>query len=187
MITILWASPNDDGLTAACVEAAQRGVKAAGYACDTIALNNASIGMCRACGNGWGTCREQHECCVQDGFQAVHHMVRQAEAVIAVTPVYWGDMAESAKCFFDRLRRCEALLREAGTLHGRDFLAVAAAGGSGNGTITTLAQFERLAGHLGMRFFDGIPVKRFTRLYQLDTVERAAAALAAAVRTGAAT
>lgn len=182
MVVILWASPNEDGLTAACTEAAKRGVEAAGGQCELICLNEAGIGACHACGNGWGTCREQHTCCVEDGFQAVHKRVLQADAVIAVTPVYWGDMAESAKSFFDRLRRCEALRREKSPLFGRKFLAVAAAGGSGNGTISTLTQFERLANHLGMHLFDGIPVKRYTKAYQVPAIEQAAAALQGAIQ-----
>jgi multimeric flavodoxin WrbA len=179
MILVIWSSPNDDGLTAACAHAAERGIVKAGGQCRLVKLNDSNIGACRACGSGWGTCREEHYCCVKDGFQALHQEVREAEAIVAVTPVYWGDMSESAKNFFDRLRRSDALLREASALHGKCFLAVAAAGGSGNGTLSCLTQLERLCGHLGMRMFDAIPVKRFTRQYQLETIECAAAALAA--------
>lgn len=182
MILVIWSSPNDEGLTAACARAAERGIQKAGCECRLVKLNACCIGACRACGNGWGTCRDEHECCVKDGFQELHEDVRKAEAIVAVTPVYWGDMSESAKNFFDRLRRCDARLGEASALHGKLFLAVAAAGGSGNGTLSCLTQCERLAGHLGMRMFDAIPVKRFTRDYQLDTIENAAAALAGAAR-----
>jgi hypothetical protein len=59
-------------------------------------------------------------------------------------------------------------------------VAVAAAGGSGNGTLSCLADFERLASHLGMKLLDAIPVKRYTKQYQLDAVEGAAKALASA-------
>jgi multimeric flavodoxin WrbA len=180
MILVLWSSPNDEGLTEACARAAEKGIAGAGGACRLVKLNDAGAGACRACGNGWGTCRDGHFCQVQDGFQALHEETKKAEALVAVTPVYWGDMSESAKNFFDRLRRCEALLGSRGALHGKPFLAVAAAGGSGNGTLSCLTQMERWAMHMGMRMFDGIPVKRFTRDYQLDTVECAAAALVSA-------
>lgn len=181
MILVLWSSPNDEGLTAACAHAAEKGVLAAGGECALYKLNDLGIGSCKACNDGWGTCREEHFCQVGDGFQALHGEVRKADALIAVTPVYWGEMSESAKDFFDRYRRCEARLGPQGALYGKPMLAVAAAGGSGNGTLSCLGQFERLAGHLGMRLFDGIPVKRFTRDYQVDAVERAAAALVVSI------
>jgi multimeric flavodoxin WrbA len=178
MILVLWSSPNEEGLTAACARAAEKGIADAGFPCGLRKLNELGIGSCQACGNGWGTCREEHACQVLDGFQALHAEIRKADGLVAVTPVYWGDMSESAKNFFDRLRRCEALRGPQGALHGKPFLAVAAAGGSGNGTLSCLVQMERWAAHMGMRMLDGIPVKRFTREYQLDAVERAAAALA---------
>jgi multimeric flavodoxin WrbA len=182
MILILWSSPNGGGLTAACAHAAEKGIAGAGGECRLYKLNDMGIGACRACGNGWGTCHEGHVCQVQDGFQALHEEVKKAEGLVAVTPVYWGDMSESAKNFFDRLRRCEATLKGKDHLGRKLMLAVAAAGGSGNGTLSCLTQMERLASHLGMRMFDGIPVKRFTRQYQLDTVECAAAAIVSAIK-----
>lgn len=182
MILILWSSPNDGGLTAACAHAAEKGIAGAGGECRLYKLNELGIGSCQACGDGWGACGDGHVCQVEDGFQALHEEVGKADGLVAITPVYWGDMSESAKNFFDRLRRCEARLGQQSALYGRPFLAVAAAGGSGNGTLSCLTQFERLAAHLGMRMFDGIPVKRFTRKYQLNTVECAAAALASSIQ-----
>lgn len=182
MILVVWASPNKNGLTAACAHAAEQGIADAGGECRLFQLNSLGIGSCKACGNGWGTCREEHECCVADGFQALHAQAARADALVVVTPVYWGEMAEVAKNFFDRLRRCEAIRREECALAGKPMLAVAAAGGSGNGTLSCLTQFERFAAHLGMSLLDGIPVKRYTRQYQLDAVRSAAAALAAATK-----
>jgi multimeric flavodoxin WrbA len=182
MILVLWSSPNDGGLTAACAHAAAAGIEEAGGEYRLVKLNGMGIGVCQACGDGWGTCGEEHFCQVMDGFQALHEDVKKAEGLVMATPVYWGDMSESAKCFFDRLRRCEARQSRQSALFGKPFLAVAAAGGSGNGTVSCLTQMERLASHLGMRMFDGIPVKRFTRQYQLASVEAAAAAMTAAMK-----
>jgi len=182
MILVLWASPNDDGLTAACAHAAEKGINSAGGQCRLVKLNEQSISACKTCGNGWGTCREQHECCIEDDFQALQALVQKADALVFITPVYWGEMAEVAKCFTDRLRRSEATRRDESLLAGKPMVAVAAAGGSGNGTLSCLSQFERLAAHLGMRLIDGIPVKRYTRQYQLAAIESAAAALVAAAK-----
>lgn len=181
MILVLWASPNEAGLTAACAHAAAKGMQDAGAACEMVQMNKLSIGSCHACGNGWGSCRNEHCCQVQDDFQALHAKCREAAALVVVTPVYWGGMAEVARNCFDRLRRCENEFL-GGTLAGKPMLAVAAAGGSGNGTLSCLTEFERLAGHLGMKLLDAIPVKRYTKQYQLDAIEGAAKALAEAVQ-----
>jgi multimeric flavodoxin WrbA len=181
MIAILWASPNNNGLTAACAHAAETGIRNAGKECKLYQLNALNIKACKACGNGWGTCREGHVCQVKDGFQALHEELKQAEALVLVTPVYWGDMAEVAKNFVDLLRRCEALAREDSPFRDMPMVAVAAAGGSGNGTVTCMLQMERLTQHMGMRLIDAIPVKRFTKEYQLKAIEGAAGALCAAI------
>ena len=107
-LIILQCSPNEDGLTAACASAAADGARQAGASVEEVKLNDSQVGMCQACGHGWGQCQSGHECQVPDGFQALHQRVLSADGLVLVTPVYWGEMSESAKAFTDRLRRCEA-------------------------------------------------------------------------------
>jgi multimeric flavodoxin WrbA len=47
---------------------------------------------------------------MDDDFAALHHRMLDADAYILVSPVYWGDLSETAKAFMDRVRRCEAAL-----------------------------------------------------------------------------
>ncbi len=176
-LIILQCSPNDDGLTAACAQAAADGAKQAGASVEIVPLNKAGVGMCHACDRGWGTCLSTHECQVEDGFQALHRRILAADGLALVTPVYWGEMSESAKALTDRLRRCEATRdREQGgsKLAGRPYLAIAAAGGSGNGTMTCLGSMERWGQHVGARVIDLIPVNRWTRAYKLECITYAA-------------
>jgi hypothetical protein len=114
---ILSSSPNTDGLTAACVDAVRSGLNAGGVDAHEVRLTDANVGVCRQCSDGWGTCRSDHVCQVADGFQAVHARVSDADALIVVTPVYWGDLSESAKAFVDRLRRCEATAGDESVSH----------------------------------------------------------------------
>jgi multimeric flavodoxin WrbA len=171
-ILVLSASPNKDGLTAACAAAAVEGARQAGGLAEEIRLNALQIGMCQACDDGWGTCQSKHVCQVSDGFQALHARVLEADAYVLVTPVYFGEMSESAKAFADRLRRCEATRGESG-LTDKPVIAVAAAGGSGNGTITCLLSMERWIQHVKGQVFDLIPVKRWTRENKLTTIREA--------------
>jgi multimeric flavodoxin WrbA len=173
-VIVISSSPNKDGLTAACASAAVEGIRQAGGHAEEIRLNDLQVGMCQACGNGWGTCLPDHECQTEDDFQALHARGLQADAYILVSPVYWGEMSESAKVFTDRLRRCEATRGDESGLFGKPVIAVAAAGGSGNGMITCLLSMERWIDHVRARKFDLIPVNRWSREYKLVAIREAA-------------
>jgi multimeric flavodoxin WrbA len=173
-VLVFSSSPNLDGLTMACANAATEGIRQAGSNVKGIRLNDLQIGSCEACDNGWGTCQESHLCEVLDDFQAVHDHTLKADAYVFVTPVYWGDLSESMKAFTDRLRRCEATRGEQSGLAKKPVLMVAAAGGSGNGMITCLSSLERWIEHVRARKWDFIPVNRWNRAYKLDTIRFAA-------------
>ncbi len=173
MIFIITASPNADGLTAACADAAKRGVEGAGGSVEVVSLNALGIRGCEACGNGWGTCRPEHSCVIEDEFMPLKAKLLAAEGAILVTPVYWGQPAERMKYFLDRARRCEASHKES-TLKGKPIALVAAAGGSGNGTVTCLADMELWCRHVGSVPFERIGVSRFNREQVLAVIEKAA-------------
>lgn len=176
-VAIMTSSPNKDGLTAACGSAAKRGVEAAGAVPDEIHLNSFDIGRCRACGTGYGTCRTEHRCETQDDFGALHERLLSADAYIVISPVYWGDLSESAKAFLDRVRRCEATAREASRLAGKPCIGVAAAGGSGGGTVTCLFTLQQFFNHVRSSVFDLITITRKSRDYKLAAIESAARAM----------
>jgi multimeric flavodoxin WrbA len=183
-IMILSSSPNTDGLTAACASAAAEGARLGGGEVELVNLNDLNIGMCQACDNGWGTCLEGHICQTEDDFQALHARTLAADAYILVSPVYWGEMSESAKAFTDRLRRCEATRNEESGLFRKPVIAVAAAGGSGGGMITCLASMERWIEHVRARRFDLIPVNRWSWAYKVVTVRAAAEAMVKEMQGG---
>lgn len=181
-LLVISSSPNKDGLTAACARAAVEGAQTAGGTTEEIYLNDLQIGKCQACENGWGTCHTEHRCQVEDDFQAVHARIAGVDGLVLVTPVYWGEMSESAKAFTDRLRRCEATRpRGESQLSGKPVIAIAAAGGSGGGMITCLTSMERWIQHTTGRVFDLIPVNRWSREYKLAAIHEAANTL---VRVG---
>jgi len=115
---------------------------------------------------------------VLDDFQPLHARILQSDGIVLVSPVYWGELSESAKALTDRLRRCEASLGPDSRLAGKPVLAVAAAGGSGNGAITCLLSVERWIQHVRARIFDLLPVNRWSRAYKLETIRSAARAMA---------
>ena len=185
-ILILTCSPNQDGLTAACGAAAREGVVTAGGEAVAVRLNDLNIGKCHACNNGWGTCRPEHRCQVQDDFQGLHQLVGEVDGYILVTPVYFHEMSESLKTFVDRLRRSEAPAQEGkNRVEGKPFICVAAAGGTGNGTVNCLAAMERAFQQMNRNHqekFEYIGVTRRTRSYMLDAIRSAAEHLVAEQR-----
>ena len=176
-VTVFTSSPNSDGLTAACANAALHGIEDAGAESQHIDLNKLNIARCSVCGNGWGTCFKDHVCQVEDDFQETRSKIGDSDAYVIVSPVYWGEMSEPAKAFFDRLRRCEAfkeMLKENSIMHKKPVVGVAAAGGSGRGTNTCLASMERFFNHMGADIFDLIAVTRKTRPYKIDMIRACA-------------
>lgn len=93
---IITGSPNKDGLTETCGQAAKMGVEDGNSEAVMIRLNDLSISKCHACGNGWGTCRDEHICQIEDDFQKLHKLMADMDAYVVVTSVYWGEMSESA-------------------------------------------------------------------------------------------
>lgn len=182
-IMIFTSSPNIDGLTAACGKAAGVGAEGVGAETVMVDLNRLNIGNCHACGNGWGPCLNQHQCQVQDDFQSLYNSMAEVDGFVLVTPVYWGDMSESAKAFFDRMRRCEAWKKEATYLQDKPFISIAAAGGSGNGAVSTLTNLERLLIHVKADRFDFITITKKNRAYKLSTIQDAASAMVEYIRS----
>ena len=183
-ILVITSSPNKDGLTAACASAAANGIRAARGSVAQVRLNSLRIDKCHACNDGWGTCLAEHRCQEEDDFQALHARLAHADGYVLVTPVYWGEVSESAKAFTDRLRRCEAT-REPGEsiLFNKPVTAVAAAGGSGGGMITCLLSMERWIQHVQARSFDLIPVNRSSREYKLAAIREAGRCMAQPIRS----
>jgi multimeric flavodoxin WrbA len=176
-VLILEASPNKKGLTASCAEAAAEGISAAGAQVEWVRLNDVDLAMCEACGTGWGICRTEHHCTQEDCFNALHGRVISSDALVIVTPVYWGEPAEVAKAFLDRLRRCEASKGDASGLAGKWVLVVAAAGGTGGGAISCLTSLERFIHQVRAKPFDLIGVMQRSRAYTVPAIRAAAEAM----------
>jgi multimeric flavodoxin WrbA len=184
-VLIITCSPNKDGLTEACGKAARQGIEEGKGEAVMVRLNDLALSRCDVCEHGWGTCYEKGACQVLDDFQALHAQIGKADGLIVVTPVYWWDMSESAKAFFDRLRRCEAM-RDNNRVQGKPLLCIAAAGGTGIGTIDCLASMAKLFLQMNNLEFlnfssvicDFIGVTQKNRSYMLEAIRAAAEKMA---------
>ncbi|OGO05978.1 MAG: hypothetical protein A2Y73_06710 [Chloroflexi bacterium RBG_13_56_8] len=182
-VLVLSASPNKDGLTSACANAAVEALQAARHQAEEIRLNDLHICQCEACNNGWGTCRDEGRCSQDDDFPQLLERLRASDGCVIVTPVYFWEPSESTKAFLDRVRRCERSMGEKpGGLRGKPMVFVAAAGGSGNGTTNCLNYLDHWCRFVEPRKFDFIGVTRFNRHYKMQHIADAAVAMMSAAR-----
>lgn len=170
-VTVLWSSPNKDGLTNTAAKQFMNGLLKAGTEVKEICLNTKKLEHCRACGNGWGQCRANGNCILQDDFNEVYKELQDSDGIVFVSAVYWSDMTECMKAFIDRLRRCEATKNH--FLAEKRCILIACAGGTGRGTLECLHQMEQALTHMGMRAYDRIPVIRYNSDYVLPALEKA--------------
>ena len=80
-------------------------------------------------------------------------------------------MSESAKTFFDRLKRCDAFNDES-KIKGKKTICIACAGGSGSGTEETLKAFDTLNYFLKTEMVGRIPVTKLNFSEKIEEMEK---------------
>ncbi len=182
-VLIVSGNPKTDGLCQSVIEAVMAGAGEAQASVEEIRLCDMQLVRCAVCNDGWGICREQHICVYgNDGFEAVGDKIESADAIVIATPVYWGEVTETLKCFLDRFRRCNFGI--SGRISAKQVLLIASAGGSGNGIVSCLKQLESFCQHTGAVVFDFIAVNRWNSDYKRVAAYEAAKALADGRKNG---
>jgi len=152
--------PNEIGLTFSCVKECEEELKKVNIEFEHICINKKNIQKCLACGSGgWGTCFDNHVCRLKDDFNDTYSYMTKFDNYIFITPVYFWEMSESAKTFFDRLKRCDAFNSNSKIKH-KKIVCIACAGGSGTGMEETLKSFDILNHYLETLMVGRIPVNR---------------------------
>jgi multimeric flavodoxin WrbA len=170
-IAVITGSRNRAGQTAQAVDAVVEGAIAAGAELvgDIVFLPAKKIERCRQCNDmGWGRCRKEGHCTINDDFSAVVAAIKMADAVLFATPVYYGDLSESMRAFLDRLRRtCTQEDGKAG-ISDKPAIGVCVAGGSGNGGPSCSASLEKVLHTCGFFMTDMVMVRRQNLNIKLD-------------------
>ena len=170
----IQSSPNTDGLTAQLAKAVLEGAESEAADVVLIHLNQLKIDACNACNldnRGWGTCRNEGQCMVKDEFQDLREKIHQADALVFATPVYFGDISESAKCFLDRWRRCEREAPNQDRLKGKLVVGIAAACGGGGGAINALRNLETYLRFFNFNVFDLVPATKYSKKHKIDMLK----------------
>ncbi len=164
--------PHKTGLTFACVNKCEAYIKAKGKEVEHICVNKKYIDRCHICGKGgWGKCWDEHQCALKDEFNELYNYMANFTNYIFITPVYFSEMSESAKAFFDRLKRCD-VFNENSNIKGKNIICFACAGGSGGGTTETLNAFALLSGFLGTKTMALIPIDKNNFIKQTILIEK---------------
>lgn len=160
-VVAILGSRNHEGQTARAVDALLAGVASAGGESTKVFLPEREVERCRQCeDSGWGRCRAEGECVIQDDFAALAEQLRSGDAVVFATPVYYGDLSESMRAFLDRLRRiCTHEAGRAG-IKGTPAVGICVAGGGGGGAPACTVSLEKVLSTCGFDVVDMVPARR---------------------------
>ena len=182
---LICGSRNLNGQTAKAAGAVMKGLAKAGASSEQVFLTTLKLERCRQCDDdGWGLCRKQGRCVIDDDFSGLVEKIRQADAVVFTTPVYYSDLSESLYAFTDRLRRI--CMHQAGyvSIKGKPAIGICVAGGSGGGSVVCCVSLEKVMTYCGLDVVDMIPVRRQNLQAKLPALELAGQWLASEPGSG---
>ena len=93
--TSLRAGSNSDRLTEELI----RGAKDAGHDVETISLKGKAIRFCIGC----LACQKTQKCVLKDDAVEIAEKVKNADAIVFVTPIYYYEMSGQMKTLLDRM------------------------------------------------------------------------------------
>ncbi|NPV07604.1 MAG: flavodoxin family protein [Anaerolineae bacterium] len=179
-VFIVLGSRNPEGQTAQAADALAAGVAERGGEVERAFLPLLDIQRCRQCNErGWGQCRDEGSCVIEDDFAAVVDRIRAADAAVFVTPVYFGDLSESMRAFTDRLRRITRHDHGKAGVEGKLAVGICVAGGGGGGAPNCCLSLERTLTTTGFRLVDVVPVRRQNLTHKTSVLRATGAWLAA--------
>jgi multimeric flavodoxin WrbA len=147
-IVIVKGSPRRGGNSTALAEQVAAGAQAAGAQVESFTLHQMEINPCDACeacqGEPYGGC------IINDDMQLIYPKLREADALVIASPIYWFTVAAQTKLFMDR---CYGLVDADGwALHGKQIGIVLTYGDSdpyNSGAINAIRTFQDAFRYVG--------------------------------------
>jgi multimeric flavodoxin WrbA len=99
-VVVFLGSPKKKGNSALLAKQVMDGAKAVGAKVESFYLHGMKIKPCTAC----DACRRknQKDCILKDDMAPLYSKIRQADAIVMATPVYWFTVSAQTKLFMDR-------------------------------------------------------------------------------------
>lgn len=179
-VVLICGSRNPAGQTAQAANALLKGLEKNGTSTKKFLLPEINIERCRQCeDNGWGLCRKEGRCVIDDDLSDLVEHIRQADLVVFATPVYYSDLSESLRAFTDRLRRTCVNATEAAAVKGKKAVGICVAGGGGGGAPACCVSLDKVMNDCGFEVLDVIAVRRQNLQMKLHSLEVTGQLLAA--------
>lgn len=171
-VLVLSGSRNPQGKTARAIESVRKGITEAGGESECLFLPELKLERCRQCDpNGWGICRSEGRCIIDDDFPSIVERIRASDVVVFANSVYYGDLTESMRGFLDRLRRIRFMRKEPEISQGIPAVGICYAGGGGNGAPNCCAILDRVLQMCGFDVVDMVPLRRQNLEVKLPSLE----------------
>jgi multimeric flavodoxin WrbA len=106
-VIALLGSPRKKGNSTVLAKQIISGVESVGAKVETVYLNGLNVKPCQGC----YACKKKNStgCAVDDDMQSLYPKLKESDAWIIASPVYWFSMSAQTKIFMDR---CFALWNE---------------------------------------------------------------------------
>jgi len=147
-VIVVMGSPRKNGNSTILAQEVARGAKDAQATVESFYLHKMNIKPCTAC----DVCRKSTDtdCNINDDMEELYPKLRQADALVIASPIYWFTVAAQTKLFMDR---CYALGGPQGNaLRGRRIGIVLAYGGLDpfdSGAVNALRTFQDTFAYIG--------------------------------------
>jgi len=179
-VVCLSGSRSREGQTARALAALVKGLEAGGARSESLFLPELRLERCRQCNaDGWGLCKAEGRCVIDDDLAGLVDRVASADLSVFVTPVYFGDLAESLRAFLDRLRRTTRAPAGIARVEGRRAVGLCVAGGGGGGGPSCLMSLDKVLRTCGFDVIDMIAARRQNLEQLLEALEQRGRRLAA--------
>jgi multimeric flavodoxin WrbA len=147
-VLIAIGSPRKRGNSATLAAQVAAGARAAGADVQMVYLHDLDIHACRAC----EACHKEPDarCAIDDDMQSLYPVLREADAVVIASPIYWFTLSAQTKLFVDRWYALEGSGGNA--LRGKRFGIVLTYGDSdpfNSGAVNALRTFQDALGYIG--------------------------------------
>jgi len=145
-VLIFKGSPREKGNSSILAEKAAEGATAAGAEVESFTLHNMHIRPCDAC----DTCQETGVCVLMDDMQTLYPKLREAEAILIASPIYWFTISAQTKLFIDRWYALEST--QGNALKGKQFGILLTYGDTdpySSGAINAIRTFQDMMRYLG--------------------------------------
>lgn len=99
-IMVVLGSPRRKGNSAKLAELVSKGAREEGAKVETFFLNGMNIKPCQGCMK----CQRENAagCAIRDDMRLLYPKLKEADAVVIASPVYWFNLSAQTKIFIDR-------------------------------------------------------------------------------------